>query len=123
MSGCGPGIMKDLRGKLIVWPAYIDSSLSRAQGRRIPVSLAVPNVTIQMLAEAAKLSGIDAEVEAEKRYPRNWTGNAGRLIVNNREGHKKKRILLTLAKGARKIVARQETERIMAEKKSKKKRR
>ncbi|NWF97066.1 MAG: signal recognition particle protein Srp19 [Candidatus Thorarchaeota archaeon] len=113
--------MKQRKGKLIVWPAYLDSDLTRSRGRKIPAGLAAPAVTVKMLKEAADLAGLDSEVQAEKRYPRDSTSNQGYLVVENPESHKKKRILLMLAKGVRRIVARQEAERLQAAKKGKKK--
>lgn len=112
------------KGAIIVWPAYLDSNLSRAQGRRIPVNLAAPDVTADVLKEAAAAAGLDSEAEADKQYPKNWSGIGGCVVLSNPEGHKKKRLLLMLAKGVRRIVAQREAERQAAEsKKAGKKRR
>lgn len=74
-----------------IWPAYLDSNLSRGQGRRIPVNLAAPDVTVDVLAEAAAAAGLESEVENDKQYPRNWSGIGGSVLLSNPEGHKKKR--------------------------------
>lgn len=109
--------MKERKGKMIVWPEYIDSTRTRSQGRRIPSNLAAPEVTVKILKEAADTVGLEAEVQQEKQYPRDWSGSSGCLVVANPEGHKKKRLLLTLAKGVRRTIARRESERLADEKK------
>ncbi len=112
------------KGAIRVWPAYLDSNLSRGQGRRISINLAAPDVTIDVLAEAAAAAGLESELENDKQYPRNWSGIGGCVVLSNPEGHKKKRVLLMLAKGVRRIVAQRESERQAAEaKKAGKKRR
>jgi signal recognition particle subunit SRP19 len=98
--------MRPRKGNVIIWPAYLDSKLSRTEGRRIPVNLGAPDVTVQMLKEAAEMGGLQAEVEAGKRYPRQGVDRGGYLVLENPEGHKKKRLLLMLAKGTRRVVAR-----------------
>jgi signal recognition particle subunit SRP19 len=112
--------MRKREDSVIVWPAYLDSNLTRAQGRRIPSNLAAPKVTIGVLKEAASSSGLDFEIEPDKRFPRNWGGAPGYLILKNPEGHKKKRLLLMLAKGVRRVVAQRESAKQAASKKSKK---
>ncbi len=116
--------MKKSKDMVIVWPAYLDANLTRAQGRRIPANLAAPDVTVEMLEAAADAAGFESEAAPDKRYPRNWSGNSGHILLTNHEGHKKKRLLLMLAKGVRRVAAQRESERQAAEiKKTKKKRR
>ena len=116
--------MRQQNGKLIFWPAYFEKNISRAQGRKIPSNLAAPDVTIGLLEEAAESAGLEYEIEVDKQYPRYWSINRGYIVVENTEGHKKKRLMLTLAKGIRRAVARKESARLVQEsKKSKKKHR
>lgn len=116
--------MRKHKDAIRVWPAYLDSNLSRAQGRRIPANLAAPDVTVEVLEQAATAAGLESEAETDKQYPRNWSGIGGSVILSNPEGHKKKRLLLMLAKGVRRIVAQRESEKQAAEaKKAGKKRR
>jgi signal recognition particle subunit SRP19 len=120
----GNTAVRKRKGGIRVWPAYLDSNLSRGQGRRIPVNLAAPDVTVDVLVEAAAAAGLESEVEEEKQYPRNWSGIGGCVVLSNPEGHKKKRILLMVAKGVRRIVAQRESDKQAAEaKKAGKKRR
>jgi signal recognition particle subunit SRP19 len=113
--------MRKREGMVIVWPAYLDSTLTRAQGRRVTKNLGAPDVTIRILKEAADSAGFESEVESDKRYPRNWIGTPGYLVVENPEGHKKKRLLLMLAKSVRRVVAKRESAKKASAKKSKKK--
>jgi len=107
---------------LIFWPAYFDQNYSRSQGRKLPSKLAAPDVTLGLLKNAAESAGIEYELEPEKRYPKNWTDSQGYIIVANDEGHKKKRLMLMLAKGVRRAAAQRESLRLAEEqKKSKKK--
>lgn len=116
--------MRKRDGMVIVWPAYLDSNLSRAQGRRIPKNLGAPEVTVDVLKKAADSAGFDYDLEPDKKYPRNWSSASGYLVLENPEGHKKKRLLLMLAKSVRRVVAQQESAKQAAQqKKSKKKKR
>lgn len=118
------GIMRKHDGMLIVWPAYFEKNFSRMQGRKISSNLAASNVTLKILEMAAESSGFEFESEPDKQYPRGFSDKNGYLLVANPENHKKKRVLLMLAKGVRRSVAQRESARLAAEqKKSKKKRR
>lgn len=114
--------MRKRDGMVIIWPAYLDSNLSRAQGRRVPKNLGAPEVTVDVLRKAADSSGFDYKLEQDKRYPRHWASTSGYLVLANPEGHKKKRLLLMLAKSVRRVVAQRESAKLAAEKKKSKKR-
>ena len=58
--------MKQRKNTIIVWPVYLDSKMSKSQGRRIPVNLAAPNITLDILREAAEMGGLEFEIEADK---------------------------------------------------------
>jgi signal recognition particle subunit SRP19 len=116
--------MRKHDGMLIFWPAYFEKNNTRLQGRKIPSNLAASNVTIDILEEAAEASGFEYEIDRDKRYPRNWIEKKGYIVVTNEEGHKKKRILLMLAKGVRRAIAKRESARLAeTSKKGKKKHR
>jgi signal recognition particle subunit SRP19 len=111
------------RDGIIIWPAYFEKNFTRAEGRRIPSNLASENVSIDILREAAESTGFEFELESGKRYPRSTSrGNGGYLLIKDTGGHKKKRILLMLAKGVRKVIAKREAARQAATKKKGKKR-
>jgi signal recognition particle subunit SRP19 len=111
--------MRKRDGMLVFWPAYFDKNLTRMQGRRIPSNLAAPDVTLKILEKAAESSGFEFESESDKQYPRGFSDKNGYLLVANPENHKKKRMLLMLAKGVRRAVAQRESARLAAEKKKK----
>ena len=113
--------MRKRNGMLIFWPSYFDRDISRSQGRKLPSNLAAPDVTLELLTKAAEAAGLDFEVEPEKRYPRNWIETQGYIVVANDEGHKKKRLMLQLAKGVRRAAAQRESARLAAEQKKGKK--
>ena len=115
--------MRKRDGMLVVWPAYFEKDFSRAQGRRIPNNLAATNVTLKILQMAAESSGFEFESEPDKQYPRGFSDKNGYLDIANPENHKKKRVLLMLAKGVRRAVAQRESARLAAEKKKGKKKR
>ncbi|MHA2135490.1 MAG: signal recognition particle subunit SRP19/SEC65 family protein [Candidatus Thorarchaeota archaeon] len=111
------------RDGIIVWPAYLDSTLTRTQGRRVPSNLAAPEVTVEILKEAAEAISLEYELESDKLFPRAQRGQKGQgyLVVSNPQGHKKKRLLLMLAKGVRRAVAKRESAKQAAAKKKKSK--
>jgi signal recognition particle subunit SRP19 len=65
----------------VIWPAYLDSSKSRSEGRRIPRDAAVDSPSAAEVANAAKQVGYEPEYEPEKRYPRSWWEGRGRVTV------------------------------------------
>ncbi len=67
----------------IVWTANLDRKLSRREGRKIPKKLASPGVRLQELVEAC--SSLDLRfVAEEKRYPRCWWIEGGRVVVEKK---------------------------------------
>lgn len=110
------------RDGLIFWPAYFEKNYSREEGRKLPANLAAENVNIEILESAAESTGFEYEVEPAKRYPKSWSEKRGYIVLTNPEGHKKKRLLLMLAKGVRRAVAQRESARAQAQKKKKGKR-
>jgi len=111
--------MRKRDGMLVIWPAYFEKNYTRAKGRRVPSNLAAPDVTIKILETAAKSSGFDYDIESDKRYSRSPGDKKGYLVLDNPENHKKKRVLLMLAKGIRRAVAQRESARLEDEKKKK----
>ncbi|TFG08056.1 hypothetical protein EU522_00150 [Candidatus Thorarchaeota archaeon] len=109
--------MRKNEDAIIVWPAYLDSNLSRAKGRKIPKNLAAPDVTLSALKEAADGAGFEYETSQEKRFPRKAGGPPGYLVLKNPDGHKKKRLLLMLAKGVRRVIAQRESAKQASSKK------
>lgn len=81
--------------------------------------MAAPEVTVEILREAAESISFEYELEPDKLYPRSKRDRAGKgyLLVSNPQGHKKQRLLLMLAKGVRRAVAKRESAKQAAAKK------
>lgn len=77
-----PMLMKD-RGKLVIWPAYIDKTKSRREGRIVSRKTSVESPTINEINQAAQKLGLNPEVEADKAYPRSWWDTKGRVLIDN----------------------------------------
>ena len=67
--------------ELVIWPAYIDSTKSRSEGRRVPRDVAVEEPDAREVAKAVKQVGYEPTYEPDKRYPRSWW-EAGRVTVD-----------------------------------------
>lgn len=73
---------RDYRNKrIIVWPAYIDSTLSRSEGRKVSLKFAVRKPKPEEIAEAAERLGLNPIIE-ESRYPRKWWEYTKRVIID-----------------------------------------
>ncbi len=64
----------------VIWTANIDRKLSRREGRKVPKKLASPGVRLQELIEACSSLNLRFVAE-EKKYPRCWWREGGRVIV------------------------------------------
>ena len=71
--------------KVILWPAYFDSTKTRSDGRRIPKSLAVPSPKISEIKEAAEKLGLDYELVLNAGYPKTPWLKTGMLLLTKRE--------------------------------------
>lgn len=69
-----------------VYPAYLDKTGSRTDGRRVGASVAVAEVTIEMIVEAARRLGFTAQAEADKHYPRQVQRYGGRVKITKKAG-------------------------------------
>ncbi len=76
-------MMKD-KGKLVIWPAYIDQTRSRSNGRIISRKSSVKEPHLNEIKEAALELGLNPEVEPEKAYPKAWWEVSGRVLVDNK---------------------------------------
>ena len=66
----------------VIWPAFLDADLSRSEGRRVAEDLAVPEPTVEEVAQAVQQVGYDAVVERDKQYPREYEAR-GRVLVKD----------------------------------------
>ena len=88
---------RDYRGRrIVVWPVNIDANASIREGRKIPLSKAVPRPTIEEIVRAANDLGLNPEVE-EKAYPRKWHSERRRVAIDKRGSKRATLVLLSEA--------------------------
>ena len=71
--------------KIVIWPAYFDSTKTRGDGRRIPKSLGVPSPKILEIKEALEKLGLDYEVVVDAGYPKTPWLKTGMLLLKKTE--------------------------------------
>ncbi len=89
----------------IIWPAYIDSTKSRKQGRKISINLCVKKPSLKEIIEAANRAGISIEIEQGKAYPRMWWSDKGYIMIPKSKFSSKLLAIKTIAKQLRRIRA------------------
>ncbi len=65
----------------VIWTVNLDRKKSRSEGRKIPRRFAVPNVRFAELVEACRELGLRFRAEEDKKYPRCWWEEGGRVFV------------------------------------------
>ena len=86
--------------KIIIYPAYFNIHYSRKEGRRVPKYLAF-EPKLETIAKAARELGYEVEVEPEKRYPRFWWQEKGRILIETEEP--KNSVIIKIARKIRNI--------------------
>ncbi|MEM3622411.1 MAG: signal recognition particle subunit SRP19/SEC65 family protein [Candidatus Bathyarchaeia archaeon] len=87
--------------KIIIWPAYFDSTKTRKEGRRVPKNLAVPSPKILELKEAVEKIGLEYEIVSDSSYPKMPWLKTGMLLVKKKEA--KAQIIKKISKQLTKI--------------------
>jgi len=73
--------------KIILWPAYFDSTKTRVEGRRVPKGLAIPTPKLEEIQKAVERMGLQPEVVSDVQYPSaSWQKNG--LIAIPKRGSK-----------------------------------
>jgi len=80
-----------------VYPSYLARGRSREGGRRVPVDLSLPDLTLEEVLAAVQHLGYSATVEADKQYPRAVALYQGRIKVTKHGSGTKAAFLRTLA--------------------------
>ena len=80
----------------VIYPAALDASCSRSEGRRVSLELAVEEPTVDEIAKAVQQVGYDAVIERDKRYPREYE-TRGRVLVQNADDAGKSDLLQAVA--------------------------
>ncbi len=87
--------------KIIIWPAYFDSTKTRTDGRRVQKSLAVPSPKISEIKDAADKLGLECELVQDAGYPKIHWMKTGMILVKKNEP--KDQIIKKVAKQLLKI--------------------
>ncbi|MGQ9719910.1 MAG: signal recognition particle subunit SRP19/SEC65 family protein [Candidatus Jordarchaeum sp.] len=85
------------KDRIILYPEYFDSRLTRGKGRRVPLSISVPAPNIEELALISKRLGYEFEVDADSAHPNNWWNKRGRILIT-RNDLIKNEVIKTIAK-------------------------
>ena len=80
----------------VIWPAYLDSALSRREGRRVARDVAVDDPTVDEIAEAVQQVGYDAVIERDKTYSREFDPR-GRVLVQGADDATKNDLVQAIA--------------------------
>ena len=81
----------------VLWLDYFNSSITREQGRRIPLDRSVRDPKLDELVEATKVLGYNPEPEVVK-HPKRMSVQSGIVSVEKRAGVKKSAVILQVAK-------------------------
>lgn len=81
----------------VLWPAYFDADLSRADGRRVAADLAVEGPSVEEIAEAVGQVGYDAVVERDAAYPREHYRERGKVVVRGADDDGKADLIQAVA--------------------------
>ncbi|WP_436923098.1 signal recognition particle subunit SRP19 [Halosimplex amylolyticum] len=80
----------------VIWPAALDATRTRSEGRRVSADLAVPEPTVDEIAQAVQQVGYDAVIERDKTYPREYDPR-GRVLVKDADDASKSDLLGAVA--------------------------
>jgi len=93
-------------GKLIIWIDYFNSAIKRSEGRRVPLSSAVRDPTLEELIHATKGLGYTPESQ-EGYYPKRCEAKSGYVSLDKKESKsmtiKKLASRLAQVKGEKKL--------------------
>ena len=64
----------------ILYPAYFNVHYSRSEGRRVPKGLAF-EPKVDTIVKVLRELGYHFEIEEDKRYPRFWWAEKGRIVI------------------------------------------
>ena len=67
----------------IVWPAYINSSISRKDGRKLSKEEAVEEPKLREITQVLRKLKIQHQVEQRKSFPSSWWEHSGRVVVKH----------------------------------------
>lgn len=72
-------------GKMVIWPAALDSTKSRSQGRHLHRSQGVQTPRVDELEHAARKLSYDPEPSLHSALPSRWWEKTGYVLVKRRD--------------------------------------
>jgi len=88
--------MKDYK-RIILWIDYFNSSLSRKDGRRVPLSRSVKDPKLDELVDASKRLGFDPEPQ-EARHPLRMMVKSGYVSLEKKKDLRKVQLIDQMSK-------------------------
>ena len=82
---------------ITLWPEYFDANLTRAQGRRLPKKLCVPNPNLDFIAKGAMILDLEYEILEDMSYPKFPREKHGCVRVERRGDMTKTELLPKIA--------------------------
>ena len=68
-------------GQFIVWPSGLDSSITRGQGRKLPVARAVRQPSLHEVSQAATVLGYSPQSNEKAAIPKASLHRTGYVII------------------------------------------
>ena len=98
------GLVSKGDNKIVLWPEYFDSNLTKHSGRRVPQKLATSSPTVEDIARAAKRLKMNPKIERNKAYPNRWWRKSGRVLVMSQDSKTRviRRVAIVMKKGTHK---------------------
>ncbi|MEM0361606.1 MAG: signal recognition particle subunit SRP19/SEC65 family protein [Sulfolobales archaeon] len=91
---------------VVVWPQYLDLTLPRRLGRKLPKNYSVTKPTLDELVSACKELKLECVAERDAKYCRTWyLGSSGRIIINVSDDVRKLDLLKALSNKIRELRA------------------
>ena len=84
-----------------IWPAYIDASKTRSNGRKIPRKIAIENPTVREIYLVAQAFKYEPILNSSARYSRAWWEEPGYVKIIKKD--KKNKALQKIALGVKKL--------------------
>ncbi|MEZ0290482.1 MAG: signal recognition particle subunit SRP19/SEC65 family protein [Sulfolobales archaeon] len=88
--------------EIIIWLPYLDPTIPRRLGRRIPKNSLPRRPSIEELIEACKRLNIKCEIDRDKRYPRLWYQDTPRIRIYS--DSKKSELIKALVRELKSVV-------------------
>lgn len=86
----------------IIWPVYIDSSVSRKEGRKISKDDGVEEPKLREITQALRKLKLNYTSDNSKAYPSSWWKKSGRVVVTQ-ETRNKPELLRSVARNVKRI--------------------